>query len=108
MPPCPGWFDNTTVGSAQTSWPSRLSANSAAELPTWPATTRDWTLRIAKSALPLVAELAQLQEHGLGVGLLRQVGKRFTQPLDHRRALQAEEGVDLLLQRQGGDQRLSR
>ena len=49
---------------------------------------------------PLVAQLAQLQEHRLLVGIVRQIGKGFAQPPDHRRAGQPEEGIDLLLQRQ--------
>ena len=46
---------------------------------------------------PRIAQLAQLQEHRALVGLLGQVGKRFAQFRDHRRAGQPEERVDLAL-----------
>jgi N-formylglutamate deformylase len=50
-------------------------------------------------AVPAVAQLAQLHEHGLRVGLLGQIGKTSRAAARSPRALQPEEGVDLLLQR---------
>ena len=50
---------------------------------------------------PAVPELAQFQEHGFRSRIVGQVGERFPEPLDHARAVQTEEGVDFLLQRQG-------
>src|SRR5882724_8521260 len=44
---------------------------------------------------PLVAQFAQLQEHGAWIGSIRQVRKRLAQLRDHRRAGQAQECVDL-------------
>jgi hypothetical protein len=52
---------------------------------------------------PLVAQLAQPREHGLGIGLLRQLRKIFAQACRHARARQAHERIDLLLLGQRGD-----
>jgi hypothetical protein len=43
---------------------------------------------------PLIAQLAQLPKHRLGIGLFGQLGKCFAQLLDHTGAVQAHEGVD--------------
>jgi hypothetical protein len=55
---------------------------------------------------PLVPQLPQPREHGLGVGLFRQIGEGLAQAGDHAGVLQAHEGVDVLLLRQGGHHRL--
>ena len=34
--PYPVWLEKFTVSTGQTSWPSRCSGKTAAELPTWP------------------------------------------------------------------------
>ena len=56
--------------------------------------------------LPAVPEFPELEEHGLLVGLVGEVGEGLAQAGDDARRVQAEEGVDLLLQPEGGDQRL--
>src|SRR5262245_55752698 len=47
------------------------------------------------SSLPAVAQLAQLHEHRLFVGRVRQIRKCRVQARDHRRTPQPEEGVNL-------------
>ncbi len=54
---------------------------------------------------PLVAQLAEPDEHGLGVGVVGEIGERLAQARDHARAVEPEEGVDLLLERERRDQR---
>ncbi len=63
---------------------------------------------LSRVRLPGVAQLAQLDEHGLLVGLVGQVREGLAQARDHARAVQAEEGVDLLLEPEGGHQRRGR
>ncbi len=51
-----------------------------------------------EGSLPIVAEQPELDEHRFRVGVFGQVVEDFPERRDHRRAVQAEEGVDLLLQ----------
>src|ERR1043166_102924 len=60
------------------------------------------------SVSPLVPELPELQEHRHRTRVVRQIGEGFAKARDHRWAGQSEEGVDLLLEVQRGDQRLPR
>src|SRR6185295_9162407 len=57
------------------------------------------------SPLPLVAQLAQLDEHGTCVGFLADLREFLAQPRDDLGVLQPEEGVDALLLAERGDTR---
>ena len=51
-----------------------------------------------EGSLPIVAEQPELDEHRFWVGVFGQVVEDFPERRDHRRAVQAEEGVDFFLQ----------
>src|SRR5579875_789711 len=51
--------------------------------------------------LPLVPQLAELQEYRLRIGMLADVGEALAQARDDRGALQAQERVDALLLPEG-------
>lgn len=54
--------------------------------------------------LPSIAQLAQFEKYGAWIGVVTDIGIRFSQPGDHGRALQAKEGVEIPFLRQRRDE----